>query len=99
MARSLWYWHGHFVLSEIFFIFLKLIRAKVKMMKTFLTALAGGVVGAAMVLAVQSGKFVKEAHAVGAIPNDTICYVENMIAVHTETSAKMLLSYCNAKNG
>ena len=70
-------------------------------MKTFLTALAGGVVGAGMVLAVQSGNltFVKEAHAqIWGNNSKTKCYLDKMEDVHVLTSASILMDYCLAKN-
>jgi hypothetical protein len=69
-------------------------------MKTFLTALAGGAIGAVMVLVVQSGdiNFVKEAHASWGNNAKTKCYLDKMEDVHVQVSANALLTYCGAKN-
>jgi len=65
-------------------------------MKTFLTALAGGVVGAGMVLAVQSGNltFLKEAHASWGNNAKTKCYLDRMEDAHVSISANAIGRPC-----
>jgi hypothetical protein len=69
-------------------------------MKSFLTALSGGIVGAVIVLAAQSGGFdiIKHVKA-GSIDPWIECYVDGMENIHTEGSEDVLAKYCQQKTG
>ena len=67
-------------------------------MKQILTAIGGGVVGAAMVLVVQGGgiNFIKPAYA-QITPSFLKCYIKKMDDVHVDMSSTFLQAYCKNK--
>ena len=68
--------------------------------KQFLTALGGGIVGAVMVLAVQGGdiNLIKPAYSDAQLPPSQLkCYLNKIEDVHVEMSYVLLWKYCEGK--